>query len=81
MIEANVALRTQNGLRDRFFDRVMFPIADIRGEVIAFGGRILGSGEPKYPNTGDTPIFHKSEVLMVLIKLRLLWLPSGDANM
>ena len=79
MIEANVALRAQNGLRDRFFDRVMFPIADIRGEVIAFGGRILGSGEPKYLNTGDTPIFHKSEVLYGLDKAKASMASSGDA--
>ncbi len=79
MIEANVAVRGQGGLRDRFYDRAMFPIADIRGEIIAFGGRILGAGEPKYLNTGDTPIFHKSEVLYGLDKAKVSMASSGDA--
>ncbi len=79
MVEANVAVRAQGGLRDRFYDRVMFPIADIRGEIIAFGGRVLGAGEPKYLNTGDTPIFHKSEVLYGLDKAKASMASSGDA--
>lgn len=44
---------------DRFRGRVMFPIADRRGRVIAFGGRIIGVGEPKYLNSPETPLFHK----------------------
>ena len=44
---------------DRFRGRVMFPIADRRGRVIAFGGRIIGTGEPKYLNSPETPLFHK----------------------
>lgn len=48
---------------DRFRGRVMFPIMDRRGQVIAFGGRILGDGEPKYLNSPETPIFHKGNVL------------------
>ena len=44
---------------DRFRGRVMFPIADRRGRVIAFGGRIIGAGEPKYLNSPETPLFHK----------------------
>jgi DNA primase len=48
---------------DRFRGRVMFPIMDRRGTVIAFGGRILGDGEPKYLNSPETPIFHKGNVL------------------
>jgi len=44
---------------DRFRGRVMFPIWDRRGRVIAFGGRILGDGEPKYLNSPETPLFHK----------------------
>ena len=56
----------KNGERasyDRFRGRVMFPIADARGRVIAFGGRILGDGEPKYLNSPETALFHKGEVL------------------
>ncbi len=64
MIEANVATRGRDGrLRDRFFNRVMFPISDIQGDCIAFGGRVIGKGEPKYLNSQETPIFHKSQVL------------------
>ena len=44
---------------DRFRDRIMFPILDRRGRVIAFGGRIIDEGEPKYLNSPETPIFHK----------------------
>ena len=48
---------------DRFRGRLMFPIRDPRGRVIAFGGRILGDGEPKYLNSPDTPIFDKGRTL------------------
>jgi len=48
---------------DRFRGRVMFPISDRRGRVIAFGGRILGAGEPKYLNSPETPLFHKGSEL------------------
>ncbi len=44
---------------DRFRDRIMFPIVDRRGRTIAFGGRIIDDGEPKYLNSPETPIFHK----------------------
>lgn len=48
---------------DRFRGRVMFPISDRRGRVIAFGGRIIGQGEPKYLNSPETPLFHKGREL------------------
>ena len=51
---------------DRFRGRVMFPIADRRGQIIAFGGRVLGDGQPKYLNSPDTPLFHKGRVLYAL---------------
>lgn len=61
IIDANLALKSDNGqLRDRFYERIMFPIRDLQGRVVAFGGRVLGKGEPKYLNTNDTPVFHKS---------------------
>lgn len=60
-IEANLILAGDRGeTKDRFFDRVMFPISDLQGRVIAFGGRVIGQGQPKYLNSSDTPIFHKS---------------------
>ena len=48
---------------DRFRGRLMFPVRDARGRVIAFGGRILGEGEPKYLNSPDTPLFDKGRTL------------------
>ncbi len=64
---ANLGLKGDSGqLRDRFFGRVMFPIFDLQGRAIAFGGRVLGSGEPKYLNTQDTPAFHKSANLYAI---------------
>lgn len=51
------------GYFDKFRGRLMFPIRDERGHLVAFGGRILGDGHPKYINSGDTPIYRKSRVL------------------
>ena len=65
VLEAAGLVRTnQHGKRYDFFrGRVMFPIRDPRGRVIAFGGRVLDSSEPKYVNSPDTPVFHKSREL------------------
>jgi DNA primase len=67
LVAANLALIEEAGsggrggaLKDRFFNRIMFPISDVSGRFIAFGGRIIGEGQPKYLNTAETPIFHKS---------------------
>ncbi len=57
------AKRTDGSLRDYFFDRLMFPIRDVKGAFVGFGGRTLGDGEPKYLNTAETPVFSKSKVL------------------
>jgi DNA primase len=51
------------GFYDRFRDRLMFPIRDSRGRVIAFGGRVIDKGEPKYLNSPETPLFHKGREL------------------
>ncbi len=61
MRDANVvtASGSRGGLRDRFFNRVMFPIRDLQGRTIAFGGRVVGKGEPKYINTSNCPLFSK----------------------
>jgi len=48
---------------DFFRDRVIFPILDLRGRPVAFGGRVMGEGEPKYLNSPDTPLFHKGQML------------------
>lgn len=55
---------------DRFRDRVIFPIRDSRGRVIAFGGRVLGDDKPKYLNSPETPVFHKGQELYGLFELR-----------
>ena len=56
---------------DRFRDRLMFPIRDTRGRVIAFGGRVIGAGEPKYLNSPETVLFHKGKELYGLYETRL----------
>lgn len=55
---------------DRFRDRIMFPIRNTKGQVIAFGGRILDSGEPKYLNSPETPLFQKGFELYGLFEAR-----------
>ena len=80
MIEANVALAGRDGhLRDRFFNRVMFPINDEAGSCIAFGGRVVGQGEPKYLNSQETPLFHKGRVLFALDKAKAAMAATGAA--
>lgn len=68
LVAANLAVqrRNGNGIYDRFTNRVMFPIIDLRGNVIAFGGRIMTDEKPKYLNTSDTPVFKKSANLFSL---------------
>ncbi len=67
LIGANLCDRGRNGgLYDRFRDRVMFPIIDLRGNVIAFGGRVIDGEGAKYLNTSDTPVFKKSQNLFSL---------------
>jgi len=58
------------GYYDRFRGRVMFPITDLRKRVVAFGGRILGEGEPKYLNSPETALFSKGRVLYALDRAR-----------
>ena len=58
-----VSKNDQGRVYDKFRGRIIFPIHDQRGRVIAFGGRILGEGEPKYLNSPETPVFHKGKEL------------------
>ena len=62
---------SSEGHYDRFRDRLMFPIRDTRGRVIAFGGRVLGAAEPKYLNSPETALFHKGKELYGLYETRL----------
>ncbi|HIS68404.1 MAG TPA: DNA primase [Candidatus Gallacutalibacter stercoravium] len=67
LIAANLAFQGKSGRAvDRFAGRVMFPIIDLRGNVVAFGGRILTDAKPKYLNTSDTMVFKKSTNLFAL---------------
>lgn len=67
MYAANVVARGKSGnYYDFFRNRVMFPVIDVRGNVIAFGGRVLDDSKPKYLNTSDTPVFKKSRNLFSL---------------
>ena len=61
--EAGLAVSGKTGHYDRFRGRLMFPIFDITGQVIGFGGRVLTEGEPKYLNSPETPLFDKSRHL------------------
>ncbi|MCW5748365.1 MAG: DNA primase, partial [Alphaproteobacteria bacterium] len=69
LVDVGLVIRPDEGGRapyDRFRGRVMFPIHDRRGRVIAFGGRIIGAGEPKYLNSPETELFHKGDNLYCL---------------
>ena len=69
--DAGMVIDAEGGRRyDRFRDRVMFPILNQRGSVIAFGGRVLGEGEPKYLNSPETPLFEKGRELYGLSQAR-----------
>lgn len=64
LVEAGlVAVRDDGSVAPRFRGRLLFPIHDLRGRVVGFGGRLLGPGEPKYLNSPENPIFHKGRQL------------------
>ena len=61
-----VEISEKEGGVDKFWNRAMIPILDINGKVIAFGGRVMGDGKPKYINTSDTAVFDKSHTLFAM---------------
>lgn len=65
MIKSGLVMASKDGkgLYDRFFNRLMFPIFDLQGRPIAFGGRVIDKGEPKYLNSPETVVFNKSRTL------------------
>jgi DNA primase len=79
IVDANLGLKDGASVKDRFFGRIMFPIADLSGRTIAFGGRVVGKGEPKYLNSQETPIFHKSANLYALDRSRNPIVTTGTA--
>lgn len=70
LIQTGMSLDRSGRLVDRFRGRIMFPIRDIKGRVVAFGGRQFTSGEPKYLNSPETPLFKKSSTLYNLHNAR-----------
>lgn len=73
---AGLVSGAQGRITDKFRDRIMFPIHDRRGRVIAFGGRALGERGPKYMNSPETPVFHKGHELYRLYQVRRGGLPD-----
>lgn len=68
LLDAGLVIENEAGRRyDRFRNRIMFPIQDRRGRIIAFGGRVLDQGEPKYLNSPETPLFEKGRELYGLV--------------
>ncbi|MCR4871771.1 MAG: DNA primase, partial [Atopobiaceae bacterium] len=76
---ANLSVERSRRLADRFYERAMFPIHDDQGRTIAFGGRVLGKGEPKYLNSSETPVFHKSKNLYALDRAKERITATGTA--
>jgi DNA primase len=85
LVEAGLALKDQRGaIRDRFRGRVMFPIHDLSGQAVGFGGRLLqrqesGSSLPKYVNSPETPVYRKGELLYNLNRAKAELSRSGTA--
>jgi DNA primase len=70
-VASSLLIKNDKGnVYDRFRGRLMFPISDVAGRVIAFGGRAVGEGEPKYLNSSDSPVYHKGEHLFGLHQAR-----------
>lgn len=64
LLEAGLVVQNRSGgLYDKFRNRLIFPVIDVRGDVVAFGGRVLDKSEPKYMNTQETPVYSKRRVL------------------
>ncbi len=71
LVESGLVIESEDGRRyDRFRERVMFPIRNVKGEIVGFGGRIIGKGEPKYLNSPETPVFSKGNELYGLYEAR-----------
>lgn len=79
LVTLGMQIKNDEGrIYDRFRERIMFPIKDRRGRVIAFGGRIMDKGEPKYLNSPETPLFHKGEELYGFFEARKYANASGS---
>jgi len=79
-VEAGLLVRGDDGrIWDRFRDRLMFPIHEVSGRVVAFGGRVMGEGEPKYLNSSDSTVYKKGEHLYGLSQARAYFTKAGRA--
>ena len=71
LVESGLVIASEDGRRyDRFRERVMFPIRNVKGEIVGFGGRIIGKGKPKHLNSPETPVFSKGNELYGLFEAR-----------
>ena len=67
---SGLVIDNERGRYDRFRDRIMFPIRNAKGQIVGFGGRVLGEGEPKYLNSPETALFHKGAEIYGLFEAR-----------
>jgi DNA primase len=78
LVDGGLVIAGDDGKRyDRFRDRVMFPIRNVKGECIGFGGRVMGEGTPKYLNSPETPVFSKGRELYGLYEARAALREAG----
>lgn len=70
ILATNLAKENERGVYDYFRDRIMFPILDVSDNIVGFGGRIIGKGEPKYLNSPENDVFHKGGTLYNLNKAK-----------
>ncbi len=77
--KAGLVIKKERGHYDRFRGRLIFPITDVRGRVVGFGGRVLGAGEPKYLNSPETVFFKKGETLYGLFQAKQAIMKEGYA--
>lgn len=79
LLEGGLVAQRQNGVYDKFRNRVMIPIADDRGHVVGFGGRVMGDGQPKYLNSPETTLFNKRKLLFGLDRAKKAIREAGQA--
>ncbi|MBI2072056.1 MAG: DNA primase [Gemmatimonadetes bacterium] len=80
LLDAGLLTKREDGsLRPRFWQRLLFPIHDLRARVVGFGGRLLGDGEPKYLNSPDSAVFHKGHLLYNLHQAKQAIRQAEDA--
>ena len=70
LVTLGLVIEDERGRRDRFRDRIMFPIRNPKGQIVGFGGRVIDAGEPKYLNSPETPLFSKGSEIYGLFEAR-----------